>query len=72
MELVLFCLGSCGGCLGGVMVLGMSSLCHDVGLGYGVCSLVVFFIDDAGLGLGWWMECPVFGGRCRMRGWSWV
>ena len=40
MELVLFCLGSCGGCLGGVMVLGMSSLCHDVGLGYGVCSLV--------------------------------
>ena len=24
MELVLFCLGSCGGCLGGVMVLGMS------------------------------------------------
>ena len=38
----------------GVMVLGMSSLCHDVGLGYGVCSLVGFFIDDAGLGLGWW------------------
>ena len=24
MELVLFCLGDCGGCLGGVMVLGMS------------------------------------------------
>ena len=30
-------------CLGGVMVLGMSSLCHDVGLGYGVCSLVGVF-----------------------------
>ena len=40
----------------------------------------VFFggvvIDDAGLGLGWWMECPVFGGRvvaCVVgRGFSWV
>ena len=30
-------------CLGGVMVLGMSSLCHDVGFGYGVCSLVGVF-----------------------------
>ena len=32
--------------------LGYEFLCHDVGLGYGVCSLVGFFIDDAGLGLG--------------------
>ena len=73
--MVSFCLGICGGCLGGVMVLGMSSLCHDVGLGYGVCSLVGFFIDDAGLGLGWWMECLVFGGvvACGVgRGFSWV
>ena len=44
--MVLFCLGSCGGCLGGVMVLGMSSLCHDVGL-IGVCSL--FGVDSYSL-----------------------
>lgn len=38
-DLVLFCLVVVvvEWCLGGVMVLGMSSLCHDVGLGYGVC-----------------------------------
>lgn len=35
--MVLFCLVISGGCLGGVMVLGYEFLCHDVGLGYGVC-----------------------------------
>lgn len=39
----------------GLMVLGYEFLCHDVGLGYGVCfGGFVIVIDDAGLGLGWW------------------
>lgn len=35
--MVLFCLVISGGCHGGLMVLGYEFLCHDVGLGYGVC-----------------------------------
>ena len=59
--MVLFCLGSCGGCLGGVMVLGMSFYVMMWVLVMG-CVVGGVVIDDAGLGLGWWMECPVFGG----------